>query len=328
MTDHIPNNTKGALLALLAYGIFSTHDVLVKYLGESYSAFQIVFFSTLIGFPLAIFMLMRDASDGTLRPRHPWWVALRTGATVVTGATVFYAFSVLPMAQTYAILFASPLLITILAIPVLGETVRLRRWAAVIVGLCGVMVVLRPGSTVLGLGHLAAIVGACSHALSSIVVRKIGRDERSVVILLYPMMANFLVMAIAMPFFYEPMPLIDLGALGIIAVFAFIATGIMIVAYKAGEAVIVAPMHYSQIIWAAFYGYFFFGESLDSWTVVGTAIIIASGLYIVLREGRSTASQNTPVLRTRTRPDTGTTLRLGPLLRRSRKRVGNSAAAR
>ncbi|MCO6383868.1 DMT family transporter [Oceanicola sp. 502str15] len=319
MTDQSPNNTKGALLALLAYAIFSTHDVVVKYLGESYSPFQIVFFSTLIGFPLAVFMLMRDASDGNLRPKHPWWVALRTVSTVVTGVTVFYAFSVLPMAQTYAILFASPLLITILAIPILGETVRFRRWAAVIVGLCGVMVVLRPGSTPLDLGHLAAIVGALFHALSSIVVRKIGQDERSVVILLYPMMANFVVMACAMPFFYEPMPAIDLGGLGVIAVFAFVATGIMIVAYKVGEAVIVAPMHYSQIIWAAIFGYFIFGESLDRWTVVGTLIIMASGLYIVLREGRSTASENTPVLRTRTRHDTGTSLRLGPLLRRSQK---------
>ncbi|QDC08275.1 DMT family transporter [Oceanicola sp. D3] len=328
MPDTTTNNTKGALLALLGYAIFSTHDVVVKYLGESYSPFQIVFFSTLIGFPLAIFMLMRDATDGNLRPRHPWWVALRTAATVVTGITVFYAFSVLPMAQTYAILFASPLLITILAIPVLGERVRLRRWAAVVVGLAGVLVVLRPGSTELGLGHLAAIVGATFHALGSIVVRKIGRDERNVVIMLYPMMANFIVMALAMPFFYEPMPALDLGALGVIAAFAFVATGIMIVAYKVGEAVIVAPMHYSQIIWAVIFGYFLFDETIDLWTSVGAAIIIASGLYIVLREGRSTASENTPVLRTRIRPDTGTTLRVGPLLRRTRKAAEFSASLR
>lgn len=328
MTNQTPNNTKGALLALLGYAIFSTHDVVVKYLGESYSPFQIVFFSTLIGFPLAIFMLMRDASDGNLRPRHPWWVALRTAATLVTGITVFYAFSVLPMAQTYAILFASPLFITILAIPVLGEKVGFRRWMAVLVGLSGVLVVLRPGGTELGLGHLAAIVGAAFHAIGSIVVRKIGQQERSVVILLYPMMANFVVMALAMPFFYQPMPALDLGALGIIATFAFIATGIMIVAYRVGEAVIVAPMHYSQIIWAAIFGYVLFGESLDSWTVAGTTIIIASGLYIVLREGRATVSRNRPVLQTRIRPDTGTTLRVGPLLRRAVKRPENSAAAR
>lgn len=314
-------NTRGALLALLAFAIFSTHDVLIKYLGGIYTPFQIVFFSTLIGFPLAIFMLMRDATDGNLRPRHPWWVALRTGSTMVTGVCVFYAFSVLPMAQVYAIIFASPLLITVLAIPILGERVRLRRWMAVLVGLAGVMVVLRPGSTPLGLGHLAAIIGACAHALASIVVRKIGQEERNVVILLYPMMANFVVMACAMPFVYVPMPRIDLGALGIIAAFAFCATGILIMAYKTGEAVIVAPMQYSQIIWAALFGYLFFDETVDNWTVAGAAIIICSGLYIVLRESGSGHSDNTPVLRTRGRADTGTFMRLGPLLRRAERRA-------
>ena len=92
-------NAKGALLALLAFGIFSTHDVVVKILGGVYSPFQIVFFSVLLSFPLATVMMMRDANPGTLVPRHPWWLALRTGAAVVTGVSVFYAFSVLPLAQ-------------------------------------------------------------------------------------------------------------------------------------------------------------------------------------------------------------------------------------
>src|SRR6056297_1436415 len=120
-------NAKGALLALLAFGVFSTHDVFVKILGGIYSPFQIVFFSVLLSFPLATVMLMRDAKPGTLVPVHPWWMALRTGAAVVTGVTAFYAFSVLPLAQVYAILFASPLLITLLAIPILGERVGIRR---------------------------------------------------------------------------------------------------------------------------------------------------------------------------------------------------------
>ncbi|MFT4743065.1 MAG: drug/metabolite transporter (DMT)-like permease, partial [Yoonia sp.] len=136
-------NARGALIALLAFAIFSTHDVAIKVLGANYSPIQIVFFSVVLSFPLATIMLMRDSTQGTLIPRHPWWVALRTLAAVVTGFTVFYAFSNLPLAEVYAILFAAPLLITVLAIPVLGETVRLRRWIAVIVGLIGVIVVLR-----------------------------------------------------------------------------------------------------------------------------------------------------------------------------------------
>lgn len=120
-------NLRGALFALMAFGIFATHDVFVKTLGTSYSPVQILFFSVLLSFPLATLMLMRDSSPGTLVPVHPWWMALRTIATVLTALGAFFAFSVLPLAQTYAILFAAPLLITVLAIPMLGETVRLRR---------------------------------------------------------------------------------------------------------------------------------------------------------------------------------------------------------
>jgi len=306
-------NVKGALLALLAFGIFATHDVVVKYLGALYSPVQIVFFSVLLGFPLVTLMLMRDRTDGNLRPRHPWWTALRTAAAVITGLSAFYAFSELPLAQTYAILFASPLLITVLAIPILGEKVRLRRGLAVVVGLVGVMIVLRPGQTELGLGHLAALAAAICGALSSIIVRKIGSEERSVVLLLYPMMANFVVMACLLPFVYEPMPMLDLAALGFIAAFAFVATLLVILAYRAGEAVIIAPMQYSQIIWATVFGYVFFGESLDLYTVVGASVIIASGIYILLREGRSDVSENQPVLQTRSRAETGTIPRVSLL---------------
>ncbi|SEP62209.1 Permease of the drug/metabolite transporter (DMT) superfamily [Loktanella sp. DSM 29012] len=304
-------NAKGALLALAAYAIFSTHDVFIKILGADYSPIQIVFFSVLLSFPLATFQLMQDATPGTLLPKHPFWMALRTAAAVVTGFCVFYAFSVLPLAQVYAILFATPLLITILAIPILGEQVRLRRWMAVLVGLAGVMVVLRPGSTTLELGHAAALLGAFGAALTGLIVRKIGADERPVVLMLYPMAGNFVVMGAALGFVYKPMPVEHMGMLFVISAFAFFAGLLVIGAYKAGEAVIVAPMQYSQIIWAAIFGALFFDEVPDGGTVLGAAIIIASGLYIVLRESRSDNS-GTPNLRMRLRFETGTFLRPRP----------------
>ncbi len=312
-------NAKGALFALTAFGVFATHDVFVKTLGATYSPIQIVFFSVLFSFPLALLFLMRDAKSGTLLPRHPYWVALRTGAALITGISAFYAFSVLPLTQTYAIIFAAPLLITILAIPVLGENVGPRRWIAVIVGLGGVLVVLRPGQADLGLGHLAALGAAVGGAVSSIVVRKIGREERTVVMLIYPMMANFIVMGLALGFVYIPMPAVDLAMVAVIALLASVAGLFLVAAYQSGEAVIVAPMQYSQIIWATFYGFFFFGERPDRETAIGAAIIIASGLFIVFRESRGDASRHTPVLRTRSRPETGTSLRIGAMLRLRRK---------
>lgn len=310
------SNLRGALMALAAFAIYSTHDVVVKFLGGQYSPIQLIFFSVLFGLPLVTLLLIGDRTDGNLRPRHPWWTLVRTVSSLITGVSAFYAFSVLPLAQTYSILFASPLLITLLAIPILGEKVGIRRGLAIAAGLLGVLIVLRPGGAELGLGHLAALTAAVCSSLASVIMRKIGQEERSAVLLLYPMLANFAVLGCALPFVYKPMPIEHLGMVFIISSFGFAAMLCMIVAYRAGEAVIVAPMQYSQMIWAAIYGYLIFDEKPDGMTWLGAGIIIASGIYIVLREGRSNASRNTPVLRSRSRPDTGTIPRISTILRR------------
>ena len=319
MNDQARSNLKAAFIAVLAFGLFATHDVVVKILGGIYSPFQIIFFSVLLSFPLATLMLMRDATSGHLRPVHPWWTALRTGAAVVTGFTAFYAFSVLPLAQVYAILFASPLLITVLSIPILKERVGPHRWFAVALGLVGVIVVLRPGSADIGLGHAAALLAATGGATASVIVRKIGKDERSAVLMLYPMVANFVVMAAILPAVYRPMPLEHLGLLGIVSFLAFLAGLCMIAAYRRGDAAIVAPMQYSQILWAAGYGLLFFNEQGDLFTWVGAGIVICSGLYIVLRESIIGTSRNTPVLRTKTRYESGTMPRINLFEKRSKQ---------
>lgn len=298
-------NARGALLALLAFAFYSSHDVVVKVLGGVYSPFQVLFFSVFFSFPLALLTIMRDTEPGTLLPVHPWWIGFRTLAAVLTGVCAFYAFSVLPLAQVYSIVFATPLLITVMAIPILGEKVRLRRWMAVLVGLVGVIVVLQPGQTELTLGHLAALGTAVGGAFAAVVLRKIGREERPVVVMVYPMVANFIAMGAILGFVYKPMPFEHLAAVAVMSVLGYLGGMVLIGAYKAGEAVIIAPMQYSQIVWASIFGLAFFGESMDRYTLIGAAIIIASGLYIVLREGRAGASDNRPVLDTRARIETG-----------------------
>lgn len=309
-------NLKGALLALAAFGIYATHDVVIKVLGSDYSSFQILFFSGLFGFPLVTLMLLSDRTDGNLIARHPGWSVLRALTTVATGAAAFYAFSVLPLAQTYAIFFAMPLLITLLSIPMLGEHVGIRRGLAVMVGLIGVLVVLRPGQAELQFGHAVGLSAALTGALNSVIVRKIGGVERSAVLMLYPMIATVVLTGAALPFVYRPMPVEHLALMGVIAAFGFVAAMLTIAAYRTAPAVIVAPMQYSQIIWAAIYGTLFFNEAIDSWTMIGTAIIIASGVYIVLREGTPKVSKNSPVLSNKSRAETGLMPRIGLLLRR------------
>ena len=291
----------GPLMALLSFALYATHDVLIRILGESYSVFQIMFFMGLLSFPFLVLMLIRDPEPGTLRAVHPYWSLTRTFCVVASAGGAFYAFTTLPLAQVYAMLFASPLLITLLSIPLLGEKVGLHRGAAVIVGLLGVIVVLRPGGTELGLGHLAALGAAALAALNSVIVRKIGADERSAVLLLYPMLANVGVMACLLPVVYVPIELPHLAMVVVVAALAFAAMLLSIGAYRRSEAALVAPMQYSQIIWATLFGAVLFGESPDLWTIVGAGLIVASGLYIVFRESRRNVSENQPVLQTRLR---------------------------
>jgi S-adenosylmethionine uptake transporter len=310
-----PMKLRGALLALGGFSVFSSNDVVIKFLGGQYSPFQTIFFSTILGFPLVSILLMRDRTEGNLIPKHPFWTTLRAFVTMLNVITGFYAFAVLPLSECYPIFFATPLLITVLAIPMLGEKVGLHRGGAVLVGLLGVLVVLRPGSGHLGLGHLAAISAAFLGSLNAIIMRKTGGSERFVVMMLYPMVANLVVSAAALPFVYKPMPIQHLGMLAYIAALGMVASLLIISAYRVAPAVIVAPMQYSQIIWATIFGSVVFHESHDFWTIVGTLIIIASGVYIVLREDKAQVSKVRPVLETPARFDQGLMPRDGFWLR-------------
>jgi len=316
-----PHNLRAVGFSLASFALFATHDAVIKFLGETYAPFQIIFFSSLLGFPLAMVWLMRDRSAATLIPVHPWWLTLRVVMGVVTAACAFYAFSVLPLAQVYVFLFASPFLITILSIPILGERVGAHRWTAVALGFLGVIVALRPGNADLGLGHLAGITAAVTSAFASIITRRIGKEERSHVMVLYPMTANVLVMGALLPFVYKPMPVEHLGLLALMAVLGFTALNLIVAAYRTGEAAIVAPMQYSQIFWGASYGALLFGDWPDGWTWAGVAIIIASGLYVVFREATAGTSREAPVSTTKARPDAAPAMRIAASIRRAGDRV-------
>ena len=289
-------------------GVFATHDVIIKLLGAHYPSLQVLFFSSLLSFPLVSLILLQERTPGTLRPNQPGWVAARTGLAMTAGVCGFFAFSILPLAQVYAILFASPLLITLLSIPILGERVGIHRWVAVALGLCGVLIVLRPGSgDALSVGHLAALLAALCSASAAVVTRKLGGSERPLVLLMWPMLGNLVVTGASLSLAYEPMQLPHLAMAGMIAVLGLCGGFLSILAYRAGEAAIVAPMQYSQIIWATIYGWFIFGEGLDRPTIIGAGVIIASGLYIVWRESSRGSDTVRPVIVSRLRVDTVTT---------------------
>lgn len=313
---------RGLGFAFLAFGLFATHDAIVKALGQDYSVFQILFFAVLFAFiPMAI-LVLADQTSANFRPRHPWLVIARSFLSLTAMSAAFYAFVNLPLAEVYALLFATPLLITALSVPLLGETVRMQRWAAVFVGLVGVMIVLRPGVTELSPGHLAALCSALAASLASIIVRKIGSEERSAVLILYPMMSTILVTGATLPAVYVPPDLPSLALMGAIGMLSVAAQFGTIAAYRFAPAAVIAPTQYSQILWATGYGIFFFAERPDNMVALGAGVIIASGIFIVWRESRPDVSERNPVLKSANpRFDTGPSPRPKGWWRRTRPEI-------
>lgn len=296
-TDYSVNGIfRGMGLALAGFGVFSLHDALIKSITDV-PVFQTVFFVVLFSFVPFVFMLALSTQEISLRPKLPGLVALRCVFTVGSLLCVFYAFKNLPLTQVYSLLFSAPVLITLLSIPVLGERVKLIRWIGILLGLLGILVVLQPGAVAFSIGHLAAMTAAFCVACSSIVTRKIGAREHSATLLLYPMLANLIVSGFLVMLVYQPMPGIALLKMCGIGLLSVVGQMLMIYAYRSCEAQYIAPMQYSQMLWAVGYGAMIFNESIDRNVVLGSIIIVASGLLFIWRE--LVASVTQPVLRTR-----------------------------
>ena len=286
-----PSPLRGAFCSLAAFTLYTLNDITVKFLGSDYSVIQILFFSGMAGFPLIVVQMMAAPEVGSLRPVLPVWTAARMAIVIANGLLVSYAFTALPLSEAYAIFFLMPLFICVLAVPLLGEPIDLARGLAVVAGLAGVYVVLRPDQVALQPAHFCALAGATLGALYYIIIRKTGGVERIAVIMLYPMLAQVAVVAALLPLVYVPMPLQHLGLTGLMALEGFGGTLLIILAYRHAPAVVVAPMQYVQIIVATLFSVLYFGEPLAAGTVLGIAVIIAAGLFIMLRSANGRAAQ-------------------------------------
>jgi S-adenosylmethionine uptake transporter len=279
--DRVP---RGIAFALVSFAIFSCADAAVKWLSARHSIFQIIFVSTLIALVAVAALLRREGGLAALRPRHPWLVTLRALLLAADVVFAFFAFARLPLADAYAMLFTAPILVTILSVPLLGERVGWRRWTAVAVGFGGVLVALRPGFAELDLGHVAALVSSLFFALSLIVARRIGNSESGSLLLLSMMIALLAVSAPALPAVYVASAPADLAVLAGIGLLMGLAHLGLIQALRFAPSGVVAPFHYSQIVWGVVFGLLLFGDRPDLWVVVGSMVIVGSGLYILWRE--------------------------------------------
>ncbi len=286
----------GITLALTGFAIFSLHDALVKVLAD-YSIFQIIFFAMLFGYvPFSLAMVINERPQ-SLKPKNSALVIFRSLLNVGGLCFGFLSFSLIPLIETYVLLFLTPLIISLLAIAFLGEKIAIRRWIAIILGLIGVLIVLRPSPANAELGHLFGFLAAICGAGVAIISRKVGNLENAATLMIFPIIANIIVTGGLLYFVYQPMPLLDLSLMFLIGTFGLIGQLLILLAYKAAPAAMIAPTQYSQIIWAIIIGSLFFNESIDTFVIVGSIITIASGLLIFWRENQTSTIK--PNLRTR-----------------------------
>jgi S-adenosylmethionine uptake transporter len=275
---------KGILFATAGFALFSGQDAIIKSFDGQISVFQIIFFGMIFALlPLTYYVALHP-EPMVIQTRSPMLMTARVITSCINLVVVFYAFNTIPLQHVYAILFAAPGMITLLAIPFLGEKIQIFRTVALIIGFTGILIVLRPNLATMTLGHLAAFLAAILIAINAIITRKLGDSESRVALVIYPLMGNIIFCGVMMFWFYEPMDGLSLFKLAAVGLVSVIAQSFIVQAYTRAPAAVVAPFQYSQMLWAILFGAYFFNESTDKWTWIGTAIIITSGLLILYRE--------------------------------------------
>lgn len=285
------SNLRGALFGIAAMGLYCLYDVTIKLLGSNYSPLQILFCAGLVFVPLILLQTFWSGR-ASLRPVMPGLTVARVAVAMLNSMFGAYAFSVLPLAECYAVFFLMPLMIALLAVPALGEPMDLARGLAIAIGFGGVIIALQPGGDAsLGLGHLAAFTAAALGAVNYVILRKTSSVESTGVLLLYPATVQLAAVGLAMPSLWVPMPAAHWALTSLMGVEVFAGGLLIIAAYRIAAAIVVAPMQYSQIIWAALLGWLLFDEKMSPAMILGIAIIIAAGLYILLYKPRTSASE-------------------------------------
>lgn len=279
------SNLRGILAMLLAIALFSLMDAGLKWLSGYYPPMQVAAIRGLSSLPLVLAWVLASGNfSGLWRVR--WRLHLLRGVlSVVMLSSFTYALARLPLAEAYSIFFVAPLLVTALSVPLLGEQVGPRRWAAIVVGLIGVLVILRPtGQGVLSIAGLAVLVSAAAYSLSAIAVRVLHRTDNGQSMVFWMLaMLSLGAGALAWPGWvavnWSHWPV--LAGVGLVGFLGQIA---ITEAFRHGQASVVAPFEYSALAWGLGLDWLFWRVLPDSVTYLGAGIIIASGLYLIRRE--------------------------------------------
>ncbi len=291
--DRSENITAAILYILAAIFLFGVVNAVVKLLAERIAVFEILFFRNLFGLIPALAIAWHQGLREVLRTERPGGHLWRAFLGQAHLFCLFTAFSLMPLADAIAISFAAPLFLVALSVPMLGEKVGPHRWAAVFIGLLGMLLIVRPTGEVMNAGALFAAASAVLFAVSLIAVRQLSKTESSAAIAFYYASYATLFMAVLLPFFWITPTLRELALLLICGLCGGVGQYLTARAYGHSPASALAPFNYSQLIWAVLLGFAMFGNLPGPITLAGAAVIMASGLYVWHRERRAAKSPDT-----------------------------------
>ena len=270
---------------LAAMAVLPFLDVAAKFLGQQgMPVVQSVWARMFFGVILTIPFVLKGRSLRVLVPDTPVLHGARALLIMASTAFFFLALGYLPIADTLAIYFVQPLAVTVMAPLILKEKVGLRRWIAVFIGFIGTLIIIRPGFQAINPGILLALLAGATSALYLILTRKISHSADPIVTTFYTNAMGAILTSAVVGFVWVMPTLEQWGLLLTIAVVALIGHYLVIAAYRFGEASLLAPLGYAEMINAVVCGWWFFGDFPDRWTFVGVGILIACAIYISYRE--------------------------------------------
>jgi len=277
----------GMAAAMGAFFMFSIMVVFAKLLSENHSVIEIAFYRNLIASVPFLFIVFALGRREILVLRtKPTLVGIRAIIGTVSLTVTFYAYSLMPLADTTALLFTSSLFIPVLGVIFLRESVGPFRWSAVVIGFAGVVIMARPTGDVYVLGVAVAMSAAFLHAILQIILRYLGRFESPETVSFYFFIIGTFVTALALPFVAVRPTLAEVPLLLGVGLSGALAQWLLSIAFKNAPAAIVTVFNYSGIVWATFFGWAIWNELPVKAVVIGGTVVIASNMFVVWRESR------------------------------------------
>ncbi len=272
-------------LMVMASGLLTLNDGIVKWLAQSYPVGQVI---TLRGvFVIAIVVSWAAMRHRSSQLRVSNWRLQLTRGTLMSISTFLFvtALALMPLADAIAIAFVGPVIATALAALLLHEPVGWRRWSAIAVGFTGVVIMLRPTPDLIRLVAIVPLLAALVGAFRDIVTRKMGTGgESTLAIMLISTSVVTLAGLLTIPLGWSPLDIADLALFVGSALLVGSAQALMIESFRLGEVGLVGPFKYTSLVWAILLGLLVWGDLPDAWTWAGSALVVGSGLYIWHRE--------------------------------------------